>query len=287
MGRYIKDFYCTAPSQTVFEALNNYLLSEKYEYVNFDGENVFKKGDGFFAGPTFFKFTFYQEIVRVESWTKYAFLPGVYVGEIEGSGIANKNRNGALGRRTFEIERIITSFGGMAYPQPVNIPVADASVNFNVNSYNVICMNCGNSVIPNNGICPVCAVPLPSGNVTPAVGNISRKEFIENYLPKSEKRNINSIAYLCYFCAAITTIFGIFTEPLAIIDAVILAGLALGMQLTKHRVFSILLLIFSIIEMILGIFAGSYPVWWLAAGIAAFVVFNKIEKKYKQFTNKQ
>lgn len=86
MGRYIKDFHVNANFQVVHVAVNQYLLSEGYVYINYDGENVYKKGKGALSSPTFFKFSYCNNTVIMETWMKYAFFPGVYVGELGVNG---------------------------------------------------------------------------------------------------------------------------------------------------------------------------------------------------------
>ncbi len=115
---------------------------------------------------------------------------------------------------------------------------------------------------------------------------VSRKEFIENYAQPSVKKDIKTIAVICYVCAGITFAFSCIINPAGIIDALALAGLALGMHLGKSKVCAVLIFILSIIECIVGIMVGSVPFWWLIAGIYAVVTFNKVDKQYKQFLNR-
>lgn len=75
-------------------------------------------------------------------------------------------------------------------------------------------------------------------------------------------------------------------NPVGIIDALVLAGLALGMHLAKSKVCAILILILSVVEVVASIMYGAFPFWWLIAGISAVVTFSKIDKQYKQFLNR-
>ena len=112
---------------------------------------------------------------------------------------------------------------------------------------------------------------------------VTRKEFIEKYAQPHIGKEIRNIAILCYICAAITFIVSCIVNPIGIIDAFILTGFALGMHLAKSRVCAILILILSIVEMVLSLLVGSFPIWWLIAGVSAVVTFEKIEKQYKSF----
>ena len=115
---------------------------------------------------------------------------------------------------------------------------------------------------------------------------MSRKEFVERYAQPSLKTSITSIAILCYVCAGLTFLVSCLTNPFGIIDALLLAGLALGMHLAKSKVCAILILVLSIIEVIASLIVGAFPFLWLIAGISAVVTFSKIDKQYKQFLNR-
>lgn len=280
MARYIRDFHTSVDIQTIHAQISQYLQSEGYEYIEYDGENVFKKGQGFWCGPTFFKFSYYNDVVRMETWMKYAFFPGVYVGELDLDGFVACLVKGPWKARVANLERMLSSQ--------------------NAQTRVVFCNNCGTQMSSDALFCTTCGkkrvIMQNQNNVqqqynqnpyTTYTGcNISRKTFIENYLQPSLKKNITSIAILCYVCAGLTFIASCLVNPAGIIDALLLAGLALGMHLAKSSVCAILILVLSIIEVIFSLFVGGFPIWWLIAGISAVVTFNKIEKEYKQFLNR-
>lgn len=120
----------------------------------------------------------------------------------------------------------------------------------------------------------------------PAGQYVGRKEFIEKYAQPSLRKNIKSIAILCYVCAGLTFVMSIAVNPIGIIDALVLLGFALGMHIAKSKVCAILILVLSIIEVLLSLIVGAFPFWWLIAGISAVITFNKIEKQYKEFLNR-
>lgn len=122
----------------------------------------------------------------------------------------------------------------------------------------------------------------------PAGQFVSRKDFVNHYAPPSLNKAIMAIAILCYVCAGLTFVVALFGNFLNIIDAAILAGLALGLQLTKHRGFAIGILVLSIVECVIAVaFAGIPPFWWLFAGIGAVKTTADLEKQYNQFTASQ
>lgn len=334
MARYIKDFQTNVDPQTVHSAVNQYLQSEGYEYINYDGENVFKKGQGVWANPTFFKFSYSGNMVRMETWMKYAFFPGVYIGELGVDGFVACAVKGPWKNRIRNLEGILSNFAMQTtyYPStPTQNNIDDNEtqllndndsfeetciMNENkakpvVTNYPVFCNGCGNQLPEGTQFCSVCGQKRPDANVgTANTSNVapnqqtfqqssfnatneislqsaghpvSRKEFINKYAQPSLRKNITSIAILCYVCAGLTFVVSCLLNPLGIIDALVLAGLALGMHLGKSKVCAILILILSIIEVLLSLVSGSFPFWWLIAGISAVMTFSKIEKQYKSF----
>lgn len=307
MARHIKEFQINAAPQAVHMVLNQYLQSEGYEYINYDGENVFKKGNGFLGNPTFFKFAYSGNMVRMETWMKYAFFPGIYIGELSITGFVGCAVKGAWKERIDNVENILLN----------NKEVFEETCIINENKVEnvavnkrVFCNVCGNQLLEGALFCSACGQrcvqavsdimqiqkatqnnfsqsntfhynvesPLP-----PSGYPVSRKEFINKYAQPSLKKNITSIAILCYVCAGLTFVVSCLLNPLGIIDALVLASLALGMHLVKSKACAILIFILSIVEVLLSLVSGSFPFWWLIAGISSVITFNKIEKQYREF----
>lgn len=339
MARYIKDFQISVDPQTAHSAVDQYLQREGYEYINFDGENVFKKGNGIIANPTFFKLSYSGNMVRMETWMKYALLPGVYVGELDTTGFVGSAVKGPWKNRIKNIENTLTNFAMQTtYYSPASVQNTPNTFDDNethllndndafeetcvlsdnkvesISTKVAFCTGCGAPLSDGTIFCSVCgqkrteAVPQtinttaqeqksnqsvfpPSDafnygtetTLPPSGYPVSRKEFINKYAQPSLKKNITSIAILCYVCAGLTFIVSCLANPWGIIEALMLAGLALGMHLAKSKVCAILILILSIIEVLLSLVVGAFPFWWLIAGISAVVTFNKIEKQYKSF----
>lgn len=337
MARYIKDFQTNSEPQTVHSVVNQYLQSEGYEYINYDGENVFKKGNGVWSNPTFFKFSYSGNMVRMETWMKYAFFPGVYVGELGVTGFVGGAVKGPWKKRINKLEGILSNFAMQTMnhtytsTQNNNFSACDNETQL-LNDKNifeetcimneekvetgavnrpVFCNGCGNQLAEGALFCSVCGQKRTNSesaaftqtqqasqndfsqsntfnynteNPLPPSGYpVSRKEFINKYAQPSLKKNITSIAILCYVCAGITFVMSCLLNPLGIIDALVLAAFALGMHLAKSKVCAILILILSIVEVLLSLVSGSFPFWWLVAGVSAVNTFNKIEKQYREF----
>ncbi len=97
----------------MFDNINQYLTTEGYEYVNFEGELVYKKGKGIAAGPTFFKLFVNHETVILEAWIKFAALPGVYAGELGIDGFYGWAQKAVLKTRVEYVETLIMHYGGV------------------------------------------------------------------------------------------------------------------------------------------------------------------------------
>lgn len=117
MGRYIRDFQTNANSEYIHTVLNQYLSKEGYKYITLDGENVFKMGVGVLASPTIFKFSYYNNVVRMETWMKYTLLPGVYIGEIGVDGFVGALAKGRWKKRIKYVEDLLLN---MSKQFPVN-----------------------------------------------------------------------------------------------------------------------------------------------------------------------
>ena len=117
--------------------------------------------------------------------------------------------------------------------------------------------------------------------------SISKREFINQYASPAYKKSIVGACIAFYICAGVTTIISLITDPIGIIDALLLAGLALGLHLSKKQVFAILLLILTVLEGVIGsIVSESVTGYvWVAVSISVLVTFGKINKEYKKFKN--
>ena len=86
MSRYSNTFETNLLPGEIDSVVRAYLESEKFEYVNYKGENVWKKGEGFFTYPQYIKVSAANGSLTVEAFLKYPILPAVSVGEIAPKG---------------------------------------------------------------------------------------------------------------------------------------------------------------------------------------------------------
>lgn len=153
--------------------------------------------------------------------------------------------------------------------------------------------------------CVVCGAELPDealfcqqcGNVVrkedalrqkAAGGKMTQKEFFKLPGLKSCRTNILTCAIILYICAAATGAIAIIYweySALSILDAALLLGLGLWLQLGKSRVSAIITTAYGVLNVVLTLIAtGSIRGWWVPlAGILAIVYTFKIQKLWTQY----
>lgn len=297
MGRYIRDFMIKTDPQPVLAAVFNYLQSEGYEYTELDGEKVYKKGKGLVTGPSIFKIYQYGAAIRLETWMKYAIAPGLYVGELDTTGFVGSALKGPWKNRIAHIEHLLS---GLSMPDngnfntyPPNNAYTPVNTAAPTNAYPPV-----NTVAPTNAYAPndvyIPRTPFsPDNTVNPASGQqpmppagmpVSFKEFTDNYLQPSLKKDLKIVCIGLYICVALNIVLSIIFNPWGLIDVALLAGVTTGMLIAKKKVFGILAIILSVIESIMSIIvAATPPIWWLAASVFAFITLKKIDEQYKNF----
>ena len=85
--RFVKDFEVNRSDEEIRNIVTDYLSKGGFQFVNYKGEEVWKKGVGALAAPQFMKVNFQNGKVHLEAWLKTAILPGVYCGEMGLTGI--------------------------------------------------------------------------------------------------------------------------------------------------------------------------------------------------------
>lgn len=88
MARFIVDFTVARPDADQFIGFvaRDFFQKEGFKYVNFKGENIWKKGTGALAAPRFIKLEFRNGQVHLEAWLRAVWLPGVYGKEMDFTG---------------------------------------------------------------------------------------------------------------------------------------------------------------------------------------------------------
>ncbi len=153
------------------------------------------------------------------------------------------------------------------------------------------CNNCGapfsgNEQAPQyaNAPVPTAYAPAPA-EYAPRV--TTKKEFLELPGNQNVKREIKTSAIICYVCAGITLAAGIALDgfPSVLIDVAILVGMGLGIHLAQSRVCAVILLLYSLVNMIYSIVVIGRPAGYLVviAGVYAVIYTFKADKLWKQY----
>ena len=249
MARYVNDIPFGGEPSQIFDEAKRTLEQMGFEYVDYAGEYVFKKGKGVFVAPTFVKLSFIGGIARVEAWIKYVLLPGVYVGELGMEGFTGAAVKGTMKKAVAKVEDIVRQSEYYVSPYE-NVTVEE----------------------------------ILGEDVGPMQKAVDLSDYIANFAPEKTRKDIKSIAILCYVCGGLTALVSIAFNPIGLIDAALLIGFALGMHKKYKKGFAIALLVLALYEVIVTlVLTGQFTGWlWLIAGIWAAVTFKNAEKDYKK-----
>lgn len=78
MARYIREVELNRPDDFVQYIMTDFLSKHRFKLVEFEGEMVYRTGDGFFEIPKFLTWGYQNGIFHVEAWTRNCWFPGVY-----------------------------------------------------------------------------------------------------------------------------------------------------------------------------------------------------------------
>ena len=165
------------------------------------------------------------------------------------------------------------------------------------------CPKCGKIIDDNATVCPECGeIISPLGNaatpaetpaaqpvvvVDPASAPKNVKQFVKSLADKKMAKELNACSIICYVAAAVTLGLGLVGGSVAsvILDAVVLLGLGIWLQVTYSRIPAILLLAYSIINVVYVAVTTKQLGGWLilVAGILAVVYTFKAKKEYDNY----
>ena len=175
MARYISTYKITGNINEAYAYIQQYLLNEGYEFVNFEGDDVFKKGHGIATGPTIFKFTMSGGFIKMETWMKYAVLPGVYAGEIGTTGVMGWAVKGPWKERIEYIEGIMSRYGvahGIAqdYSESEINQSQNGGVHHSADYGCGRCSKCNSPLVPGSEFCVNCGTRVANGETCKSCG---------------------------------------------------------------------------------------------------------------------
>lgn len=263
MARYTKDFPLLEDPNISFTDIYNYLIQEGYDYEERDGENVFRKGNGWVTAPTFVKVAYGPNYVRLESWIKMAILPGVFVGEYGMDGFVGFAGKGNMKKAVKWIEQRL-SYGQPAQPAYEQPAYAQAAYQDYAQNY-------------------------AGGQELPYDQDISKGDYRRHYASPKFYKDMRSMGIFGYVLCVIGLVSLLISGPIALVDTAIQLGLVLGCHLGKSKGCSIALICYGVFNVVVGLAVSQTPTgWgWLVLGIGFFNVINKVDKEYKQrFANR-
>ena len=275
MARYTKVFPMVDSQANSFAKIQQLMQSKGYKYLNYNGEQIFQKGDGFWVLAKCAKVTYFNNFVRLEAWV-------VNTGaELDLEGFVGAAGKKPLKKVVAEMETILQTPGVGYVPeaQP-EAPAADAPATY--------CANCGAVIAPGGVFCPGCGLGVgEKTKVDPVLPEgITKREYYKNYADDSFKRQLKGSAILCYIVAGVTALMAVLINPLSLLDAIIVLGLGLGMHLGRSKVCAYIILIYSILSTLITLIStGTFGGWLLIlAGVYAVITFSKGDKRFKELT---
>lgn len=104
MARWVRDVYLGKPDEFVHCIMQDFLQKNGFQQKDYKGELLWQEGMGMLTPPKFFKYSYVNGTVHIETWMKTAWLPGVYTGEN-----AIKGFIGALPKKIYreDLERLL------------------------------------------------------------------------------------------------------------------------------------------------------------------------------------
>ena len=152
------------------------------------------------------------------------------------------------------------------------------------------CTSCGAANEDGAKFCTYCGTALgvpAAGTVSYAPTANTKKEFLQ--LPENAKlkKELRTSAIICYICAGITLLVGLFAaeNPYVFIDVALLVGLGLGIHLKQSKACAIALVVYAVINTVIGLAStGRFSGWLiLLAGVYAVIYTFKLDKAWKQY----
>jgi hypothetical protein len=110
MSRYINEIPVSKRPEEVDAIIQRYLSGEGFKMkTRRDGEEYWQKGGGWVAAPQFVNTAVQPGAVKIEAWIKFAWLPGVYSGEMGLTGFMGFAIKSALKKKVAQLESLIAA----------------------------------------------------------------------------------------------------------------------------------------------------------------------------------
>lgn len=109
------------------------------------------------------------------------------------------------------------------------------------------------------------------------------KQYRKSYASDPLKKNIKTLSIVAYVLVGINLVIAVLANPWALIDTVLLLGLVLGVHLGRNKGCAIALLVYTIVNAIIGLVSSGTVSgwWWIFLAVSYLSTFKKMDAEYK------
>lgn len=109
------------------------------------------------------------------------------------------------------------------------------------------------------------------------------KDYRKNYASAPLKKSIKTWSIVAYVLVGLNAVIALLVNPWMLLDTVLLLGLTLGVHLNKSKGCAIALLVYTIINAVIGVISsGSVSGWWwIVLAVSYLGTIKKIDEEYK------
>ena len=113
---------------------------------------------------------------------------------------------------------------------------------------------------------------------------VTKAEYRKEYAPEQFYKTIKSMCIVLYIFLGISAVLSFIGNPFALIEIVAVAGLTVGVHLTKNKGCVIAILVYSCISCVLGLLTSGTPsaIIWIILSINMLLNINKVDKHYNE-----
>lgn len=304
MSRYVRKYASNEQTVVIIEKISRFLISSGYNKEVYEGEYVYKKGDGWFSAPKYVKISNDGgNIIKLEAWIKWVLLPCVFVGEMDftqnsfiGAIDKSKLKNIVDGINTIinnDLGGTVSNSNAWSFTYSGTQAEASTQNNLNNNGWAEQWNNANKSNSPViNNVQESSANPWESSFVTQNQSttidknNLTLKVFVEKYAPENIRKDIKNAAITGYICSGLTFVLGIgLSNLIGVILSFVIVGLVLGFHLGKSKICAIVWLSIVALDCLISIATVGRPSGWIMiiAGIWAIKALNNAKKEFDIF----
>lgn len=125
MARYTTNIVLNKPEDFVNFIIKDFMIKEGFNFKAYNGENVWQLGNGWLTSPQFIKTTYVNGTITIEAWLKFAWLPGVYSGEMDLNGFVGALIKNALKEKLNSLINLLRQ----SLPNEANLNSQDTEFN--------------------------------------------------------------------------------------------------------------------------------------------------------------